>query len=170
MAPRNVINQPSHDMCPQMASLLSHNDPDTVLTNFKVFARDELLTHATMSFDNDDWLALDNEDEAFINQTVRLLLHVSIDDNTLLVKYNSVLIQDIEPHDNPLYYVTSEVLAKIRDHINATSFEILHRAGKNPQPGFVQNHATLEDLFLNYMGCLYYWDTRHWLLELPISD
>jgi hypothetical protein len=167
MAPVSATTPPDN-MCPLMRTLLTHNDTDAVILDFNLFARDQLLEYATVSFDNEDWLALDNEDEAFINQTVRLLLHVIIDENR--VTYHSAIIQDIEPHDNPLYYVTNDVLDKIRKKVNETSFEILQSAGKNPQRGFVQEHSTLEELFLNYIGCLYYWETSHWLLELPISD
>lgn len=83
------------------------------------------------------------------------------------IYYHIYCIQDIEPEDNPLYYIPQNIINQMKIVINNTKNQILNTNNNIS----LENTTNLEHIFLDYIGCLYYIHGIDWIKEIPnLSD
>ena len=80
--------------------------------------------------------------------------------NGNVVSYDICYLQDIEPIDNPLYFVNPNIIDDMKRTINTTAKDII---GTVVNDTVEQPLTTLEDVFINYVGALNYLYINDWL-------
>lgn len=72
--------------------------------------------------------------------------------------------QDIEPEDNPLYFVDESIITQMRQTIHEVSRDIMNIEFQTVLPdNFEQPLTTLEDVFINYVGVMHYVKNPIWI-------
>jgi hypothetical protein len=128
------------------------------LINYTFDLEDDELMTAILTQDGDIMKAyLENIVSIYVNDTGK-------------VQYDLYLLQGVNEDENPLYNIPVNILQEIIEHINVTSYTILKNGNMNPPQGYQHQSENMEQMFIEYVGSLYYWYGYAWLRNMDISN